>query len=586
MPEMRGNIAEETGNGLPHERLVQVFGRYGKKSQSSQVQIVNKIHGNLTGLAPAQIRGIEQLYRRRLPPDRIITHELARQLTTLSREINRQIGILVSRRGEIAFVIVGSHKEILIPGLDNFRASSARFRGLRLIHTHLDGEPLTTDDLTDLALLRLDLVCAVDALPEGIPGKSYTAYLIPENPEGAYWMQLEPATPAELTLDFLSFIQALEGEFAKKQKTRKVDAADRAILIRVETSPMADAEYALDELKELARSCGVEVFDTVLKYRSQRDPKFLLGKGQLSELVIRALQMGANLLIFDHELTPAQARSITDFTEIRVIDRTQVILDIFARRAHSREGKIQVELAQLQYLLPRLIVKNTAMSRLTGGIGARGPGETKLEINRRRVRERIHRLEKELKTVQTARDIRRVRRERTGLPVISIVGYTNAGKSTLLNALTRSDVFTEDLLFATLDPKSSRLRFPREREAVITDTVGFIRDLPKELFTAFRATLNELNDADVLLHVIDISNPNYENHIQAVELILQELDIAAKPTLRVFNKEDRFHDKAQLTALCRRFEATAISALHPETLGELMEKLYAYMTPLYQPPSI
>ena len=544
---------------------------------------MNKIYGNLTGLAPSQIRGIEQLYRRRVPPESIVTHELARQVTTLSREINRQIGLLVSRRGEIAFVIVGSHKDILIPALDNFRSSSARFKGLRLVHTHLDGEGLTTDDLTDLALLRLDLVCAIDARPDGLPGIAHTAHLIPENPEGIYWMQLPPALPSELNLDFLSFIQALEGEFTKKQKVRKVEAADRAILVRVETNPLADAAYALDELKELARSCGVEVFDTVLKHRAQRDPKFLLGKGQLSDLVIRALQMGANLLVFDHELTPAQIRSITDFTELRVIDRTQVILDIFARRAHSREGKLQVELAQLQYLLPRLITKNTAMSRLTGGIGARGPGETKLEINRRRVRDSINRLEKELKNVQKARDVRRVRRERTGLPIISIVGYTNAGKSTLLNALTRSEVFTEELMFATLDPKSARLRFPRDREAVITDTVGFIRDLPKELFAAFRATLDELHEADVLMHVIDVSNPNFENHIQAVELILGELNIAGKPTLRVFNKADRFPDKALLKTLCRRFEATAISALHPETLGDLMEKLYAYMAPLYQP---
>jgi GTP-binding protein HflX len=539
---------------------------------------VNKIHGNLTGLAPAQIKGIEQLYRRRMPPERIITHDLARQLTTLSREINRQIGLLISRRGEIAFVVVGSHKDILIPGLDSFRSSSSRFRGLRLIHTHLDGENLTTDDLTDLALLRLDLVCAIDADPDGLPGKAYTAHLIPENLEGTFWMQLPPAPPSELTLNFLSFIQALEGEFTKKQKTRKVDATDRAILIRVETNPRAESEYALDELKELARSCGVEVFDTIMKHRTQMDPKFLLGKGQLSDLVIRALQMGANLLIFDHELTAAQIKSITDFTEIRVVDRTQVILDIFARRAHSREGKIQVELAQLQYLLPRLVTKNTAMSRLTGGIGARGPGETKLEINRRRVRDRIHRLQKELQTVQKARGVRRVKRERRGLPIISIVGYTNAGKSTLLNALTKSEVFTENLLFATLDPKSSRLRFPRDREAIITDTVGFIRDLPKELFAAFRATLDELHEADILLHVIDISNPNFENHITAVENILQELEITGKPTIRVFNKEDHFPDKSLLNTLCQRFGATAISALHPETLPPLMIAIENLMT--------
>ena len=539
---------------------------------------MNKIHGNLTGLAPAQIKGIEQLYRRRVPPERIITHDLARQLTTLSREINRQIGLLISRRGEIAFVVVGSHKDILIPGLDSFRSSSSRFRGLRLIHTHLDGENLTTDDLTDLALLRLDLVCAIDTDPDGLPGKAYTAHLIPENLEGTFWMQLPPAPPAELTLNFLSFIQALEGEFTKKQKTRKVDATDRAILIRVETNPRAESEYALDELKELAHSCGVEVFDTIMKHRTQMDPKFLLGKGQLSDLVIRALQMGANLLIFDHELTAAQIKSITDFTEIRVVDRTQVILDIFARRAHSREGKIQVELAQLQYLLPRLVTKNTAMSRLTGGIGARGPGETKLEINRRRVRDRIHRLQKELQTVQKARGVRRVKRERMGLPIISIVGYTNAGKSTLLNALTKSEVFTENLLFATLDPKSSRLRFPRDREAIITDTVGFIRDLPKELFAAFRATLDELHEADILLHVIDISNPNFENHITAVENILQELEITGKPTIRVFNKEDHFPAKSLLNTLCQRFGATAISALHPETLPPLMIEIESLMT--------
>ena len=508
-----------------------------------------------------------------MPPERVITHELARQLTSISREINRQIGILISRRGEIAYVIAGSPKDIMIPGLDGFRSSSIRFKGLRLIHTHLSGEGLTTDDLTDLALLRLDLISAIETGADGLPGYAHTAHLIPENPDGKYWLIMEKARPSEMDLNFLAFIQALESEFAKKQNTRKVDSTDRAILIRVETSPITDSRGYLDELKELARSCGVEVFDSIIQYREQIDPRFILGRGKISELVIKAMQIGANLLIFDHELQPAQLRSITDVTEMKVVDRAQIILDIFAQRAHSREGKLQVELAQLKYLLPRLVTKNTAMSRLTGGIGGRGPGETKLEINRRRVRDRIRRLEGELHKIERAREQRRVKRGKRGLPVISIVGYTNAGKSTLLNALTKSRVFTEDRLFATLDPKSSRLRFPRDTEAIITDTVGFIRDLPQDLFAAFRATLDELHEADVLLHVIDISNPNFESHIGSVEKILEELGIIEKPTIRVFNKEDRFPDKGMLQNLSRRFGAIAISALNAETLPPLVDRL-------------
>jgi GTP-binding protein HflX len=527
------------------------------------------------------LKRIEQLYRRKIQPARVLSHELARNLTELSREISRQIGILVSRKGEVLYVIVGDHREIVIPDLTRYRSASTRLKGLRLIHTHLNSEPLSRDDLTDLALLRLDLVCAVETDTNGLPGKVCTAHLIPENPEGQYWQLLEPRSASDLDLNFLGFIQALEEELTRKQKTRKVDASERAILVRVETNPLHESKASLDELAELAKTSGVQVFDTVIQFRDKADPKFLLGRGRLSDLVIKALQMGANLLIFDHELSAAQVRSISDFTELKVIDRTQLILDIFAQRAHSREGKIQVELAQLKYLLPRLMTKNTAMSRLTGGIGGRGPGETKLEINRRRVRDRILRLEKDLQEIQKGRTQRRVKREKRGLPVISIVGYTNAGKSTLLNTLTSSSVFTENRLFATLDPKSSRLRFPRDTEAIITDTVGFIRDLPRELFAAFRSTLEELNEADVLLHVIDISNPNFETHIEAVESILEELDIKGKPTLRVFNKEDLFPDKKLLPALCRRFHATAISALRPETLPPLLERLeaMAFMSP-------
>jgi GTP-binding protein HflX len=544
-----------------------------RADSASRGYAIEKIHGNLTGLGPAQIRRIGQFYRRRVPPERIVTHELARQLTELSREINRQIGLLITRRGEVAYVIVGSHHNILIPNMDGFRSSSRRFKGLRLIHTHLAGEELTTDDLTDLALLRLDLVSAIEAGEDGLPGFTHTAHLIPENPEGRYWSTLPPRRPAELDLDFTSFIAALEGEFAKQQKSRKVEAVDRAILVRVETNPFFDGEASLAELRELCRTSGVEVFDAVIQHRPEVDPRFLIGKGKLSDLVIRALQMDANLLIFDHELTAAQIRSIADFTEMKVIDRTQVILDIFARRAHSREGKIQVELAQLKYRLPRLTRQDAGLSRLAGGIGGTGPGETKLEVDRRRIRERIHHLEKELKNVEKARGQRRMKRGKRGLPIISIVGYTNAGKSTLLNVLTKSEVFTEDRLFATLDPKSSRLRFPRDTEAIITDTVGFIRDLPKELVAAFSATLDELQEADILLHVIDVGNPAFEAQIAAVERIIEELGLTGKPTLRVFNKEDRMKDKALLATLCQRFSAVAISALDPATLPPLMGRL-------------
>jgi GTP-binding protein HflX len=573
---VRGDKAQEAGDGVQDELLVVLPGRDGTKGQPREVQVgapIQKIHGNLTGLKPEQIRRIEQLYRRRISPDRIVTQEIARQITEPSRELNRQIGILVNRRGDVEAVIVGSHRDILIPSLDRFRFAASRLRGLRLVHSHLNGESLTEDDLTDLALLRLDLVCAVLAGPDGLPGVVHTAHLVPENPEGTYWAFLKPVRPPDLNLNFASFISDLESAIAKRQTSRRVDAADRAILVRVETNPMTDTEASLTELRELCRTSGVEVFDAVVQQRPQPDPRYLLGKGKLADVVIRALQMGANCLLFDHELSPAQARSIADFTELKVVDRTQVILDIFAQRAHSREGKIQVELAQLNYRLPRLAQRNTAFSRLAGGIGGRGPGEQKLEIDRRRVRDRIHRLERELKEIEKARGQRRMRRRREGIPIISIVGYTNAGKSTLLNALTHSRVLAEDRLFATLDPKSSRLRFPRDTEAIITDTVGFIRNLPRELMAAFRATLDELQEADLLLHVIDVSNPGFEEQIEAVENILRELDIAGKPLLKVLNKADRIDDPALLGTLSRRYEAPVVSALHPETLPALLARL-------------
>jgi GTP-binding protein HflX len=298
----------------------------------------------------------------------------------------------------------------------------------------------------------------------------------------------------------------------------------------------------------------------------------VLGRGRLEELVIRSKQLGAEILLFDRDLSPGQLRNLSIMTDQKIVDRTQLILDIFAQHAQSRDGKIQVELAQLRYLLPRLVGKNPALSRLRGGIGLRGPGETKLEVDRRRVRDRIARLERELQQVRRSRAQRRAGRARQGLPILSIVGYTNAGKSTLLNALTRSEVLVEDKLFATLDPASRRLRFPRERDVILTDTVGFIQDLPPDLVTAFRSTLEELEDADLLIHLADIANPYVEDQIRSVQGILEAMDLQGKPQLLLFNKAD-LAEADRVRELTRAYDALAVSALRREGLEALTVRL-------------
>lgn len=520
------------------------------------------------------MKRLEHLYRRRLRSDRLASLDLVRLVSTLSFELNRQIGIMLDRSGQVTHVILGDHKRVVIPPLDGYRSAVGRLSGLRLLHTHFHGEDLSPEDLTDLALLRLDLIAAIALTPEGLPAAIHLAHLLPENPAGTYWEILPPIRPEEVErFDFSAFISGLEDELQAKARPRPVELGDRAILIRVETMDALTGKKSLAELEALAYSCGISVYDKVMQLRPQGDPSFVVGKGKLMDIIIRALQLEANLLVFDHELTPAQVKTIGELTEMEVMDRTQLILEIFARRAHSREGKIQVELARMKYLLPRLVGRYRTLSRLTGGIGARGPGETKLEEMRRLVRERIGRLEKELQSIGGASRERRRKRMKAQLPIISIVGYTNAGKSTLLNTLTKSNVLTEDKFFATLDPKSARLRFPREREAIITDTVGFIRDLPPDLFTAFRATLEELKDANLILHVVDIADPEHVEHMKAVEVILEELDCLSKQRLLVFNKADLVKDDAMLAALCERYDAVAISAIREETLHPLIARI-------------
>ncbi len=519
-----------------------------------------RIYGHTTGLKQNQIKGVDRVYRRRVPPDQVVTYELVRYLSEMSSEIGRQIGVLIDRKGIIRFVVVGDRRGLLLPDISMYRLSLSRLCGLRLIHTHLNNEPLTQDDLTDLALLRLDLIAAVTVGHKGLPGSLYMAHLNPNNQDGMAWTVLDPIPAPSMELDFNVWVRELEADISHSQATAgPLHQKDRAILIRVTTGNRTSAEDSLEELKELARTDGITVEDTVIQRLPRIHPKFVMGQGKLKEIIISAMQAGANLIIFDQELTAGQARSIADLSAMRVVDRTQLILDIFAQHAMTREGKVQVELAQLKYLLPRLTEKDSGLSRLTGGIGGRGPGETKLEISRRRTRERIHRLEKELKQTTLARRQRRSKRVRKEIPIISIVGYTNAGKSTLLNTLTQSSVLVEDKLFATLDTATRRLRFPREREVIITDTVGFIRDLPEDLFGAFKATLDELHDADLLLHVVDLSNPNFEDHIRAVERVLSDLDLLAAPSLLIFNKTDLLEAET-VRRLCLRHQAIPISA--------------------------
>lgn len=521
----------------------------------------------------SQIKDLERVYRRRVPSHLIITPEVTRYLTELSLEIRRQIGIIISRKGEIVFTVVGDDKEILIPDLSKYRGGRGRLRGLRCVHTHLKGEDLTQDDLTDLALLRLDLMAAVEVNPQGLPGKILLGYLLPENSRGERWRIEAYKNPNELNRNFLDFIHSLEDEFQKGFEVHHTHGKESAILVSVVPSGRPyPIEDSLDELKELTHSTDLEVIDVVVQRPKKIHPKYLMGEGKLKDLIIKGLQSGADIIVFDQNLSPAQVNAIAEVTDLKVIDRTQLILDIFAKRAHSRDGKVKVELAQLKYLLPRLTGKGTAMSRLMGGIGGRGPGETKLEIDRRRIKDRIHHLERELKHLGRGRWQRRSKRLRQSLPIVSIVGYTNAGKSTLLNALTNSNVDVEEKLFATLDTSSRRLRFPRERAVIITDTVGLIRNLPPDLLGAFRSTLDELHDADLLLHVIDTSNPRFEDQMASVEELLKELALGHIPLLRVFNKEDKV-DSAFVEKVRQRFDGVSICALDRGTFFSLLQKI-------------
>ncbi|HWF62417.1 MAG TPA: GTPase HflX [Nitrospira sp.] len=535
------------------------------------------IRGQITGLRASQVASVERLYRRRVSPDKVITPELAKTMAQLTVELRRPLGVLLTRRGQVQEVIVGTDLTLSSTTLTLFRAGARSLSGLRFIRTQLHDQPLNQEVLTDLAFLRLDLIGLLSITEDGRLGNLYVAHLLAPNSTGQLFKVLKAIPFHNLTMMFDQFIEELDADLQQVRAHYAVESGkESAILVSASAKSRSEQEERLAELAELATSVDVTVVDRVVQRTSDGHQRYLLGSGKMKDVLIQTLHRGADMVIFDQTLSPAQLRAISEMTDIKVIDRTQLILDIFARRAHSREGKVQVELAQLRYLLPRLSGKGAQLSRLGGGIGTRGPGETKLETDRRRVRDRITHLERELTQFGRQQDQRCSRRGRHGLPVVSLVGYTNVGKSTLLNVLTNSQVSAQNRLFETLDTTSRRLRFPQDREIIITDTVGFIRDLPQELVGAFRTTLEELREADLMLHVVDGSAADLDIQITAVVAVLEDLHLNAIPRWLVFNKCDQMSPSgAEL--LCRRYGAIGISALQPTTLRPLLARLEAHV---------
>jgi GTPase len=543
---------------------------------------MRELDGNTSGLKAGQIKRLQATFRRKVKGDHLISPELAKHLADLSHEVHRQVGVLIARGGDVERVIVGEPSRLYLPDIGRARAGVTRLRGLRLVRTELRQQGLTREDLADLSRLRLDAVLVLEVDPQGLLRETHWARLLPD-------AQKRSVTPSEESLpsvqalpeDAMAHVRAAETEMGRLF-TGAAREVSRGAALLVGVWPVGrgarkKAEESMEELRELARTAEILVVDEVIQIRRELDPKTVVGKGKIEELALRALELGADMLIFDRDLSPSSLRAITDTTDVKVIDRTQLILDIFARRAKSRDGKLQVELAQLKYALPRLAEKSTALSRLTGGIGGQGPGETKLEIHKRRARDRIHRLEDEIGRISVQRGVRRRRRQASSVPTVSIVGYTNAGKSTLLNALTNASVLAEDKLFATLDPTSRRVRFPNEQEIVLTDTVGFIRDLPKDLVNAFKATLEELEQSDLILHVIDSSDPSVPEKMRAVEGILSELNVGEIPKLVVINKIDAT-PKLIASALKRATGGVPVSAEKKEGLGDLVNRILELLT--------
>jgi len=562
----------------------------------------------LQGLKSSQLKQLQKLYQQRLPGDRLTTPEFAQRLAAISSEIKQPLCTYINRRGQVIRVGVGTVNQTKIPPQELPRYGAERLSGIRCLSTQINIETPKESTLTAMAMQRLDALVVMNIKEGGFErrGGGVTGYI-----QGVYLAHLLPTPALEqsssdktspafswfisdaMTLDTLAnqdfeeLVAGLESEFSREFVAQNVDSdGDRALIIGLMTDRLTKQSFddGITEIARLVDTAGGEVLQVIQQKRSRPHPQTVVGEGKMAEIALTAQTLGANLLVFNLDLSPGQVRNLEQQIGIRVVDRTEVILDIFAQRAQSRAGKLQVELAQLAYLLPRLTGRGQAMSRLGGGIGTRGPGETKLETERRTISTRIARLQKEVDQLQSHRSRLRQRRQHQEVPTVAIVGYTNAGKSTLLNTLTNAEVYTADQLFATLDPTTRRLVVPDPvsnelKEILVTDTVGFIHQLPPALVNSFRATLEEVTEADGLVHLVDLSHPAWQSHIRSVMKILSEMPTAPGPILLVFNKIDQVSAEHLMVAREEFPQAFYISAgqrLGLETLRQKLGQLVHY----------
>ena len=562
------------------------------------LDIIETIVGHLQGLKTSQLKQLQRLYHQRLPADRFTTVEFAQRLAAISTEIAQPVCAYINRRGQVIRVGVGTPRQTQIPPLELPRYGAERLSGIRCIATQLKLEPPNEIALTAMAIQRLDALVMLTLTGKGFERRgggatgyvcsAYLAHLV-AHPEAAWTVAgaMELDTLAEQ--DLLELVETLEADFQRQFIAREIELDhDRVLIIGLQTDGVEPQlfEDGLCELERLVESAGGTVLQTLSQKRSRPHPQTVVGEGKVQEIALMAQTLGANLIVFDRDLSPAQVRNLEVQVGLRVVDRTEVILDIFAQRARSGAGKLQVELAQLEYQLPRLMGRGLAMSRLGGGIGTRGPGETKLETERRAIQRRITRLQQEVNQLQAHRARLRQKRQHDAVPSVAIVGYTNAGKSTLLNVLTDAQVYSADQLFATLDPTTRRLTVQDGHRdgrvsVLLTDTVGFIHELPPSLVDAFRATLEEVTEADALLHVVDLSHPAWHSQIRSVIKILADMPIAPGPALVVFNKVDQVDGDRLVEAQTEFPQAAFISAqdkLGLETLRQRIVQLVNYAT--------